>query len=77
LEPGFALLLPLVGGYLYVVGYSATQYLIAREEGDRLYFRVALTSARIKASELMTRQQAPEIAVEGDQMLRLVDDGRR
>jgi len=25
----------------------------------------------------MTRQQAPEIAVEGDQMLRLVDDGRR
>lgn len=41
MEPGFALLLPLVGGYLYVVGYSATKYLIAREEGHRLYFRVA------------------------------------
>jgi hypothetical protein len=41
LDAALALFLPLVGGYLFVVGYTALKYRVAREEGHRLYFRVA------------------------------------
>lgn len=53
MEPAFALLLPLVGGYLYVVGYAATKYLVAREEGNRLYFRVAYHGVCLFLSSLI------------------------
>lgn len=35
------MLLPLVGGYLYIRGVTTLRYKIAREDGHRLYFRVA------------------------------------
>ncbi len=41
MDAAFALLLPLVGGYLYIRGCNGLRYKAAREDGHRLYFRVA------------------------------------
>lgn len=41
MEAALALLLPLIGGNLFVRGYTALRYKAAREDGHRLYFRVA------------------------------------
>lgn len=41
MEAAFALLLPLIAGYLYVSGSKRVKYKYSREEGHRLYFRIA------------------------------------
>jgi len=41
LDPTIAILLPLIGGHQFIVGYTALKYKVAREDGHRLYFRVA------------------------------------
>lgn len=41
MDAAFALLLPLVGGYLFIKGSTFLKYKVAREDGHRLYFRVA------------------------------------
>jgi hypothetical protein len=41
LEAAFALLLPLVAGYLYVSSCNQLKYKLARDDGHRLYFRIA------------------------------------
>jgi hypothetical protein len=41
LEAALALLLPLIGGNLYVRGCTTLRYKAAREDGHRFYFRVA------------------------------------
>lgn len=41
MDPTIALLLPLIGGHQFIVGYTALKYKVAREDGHRLYFRVA------------------------------------
>jgi hypothetical protein len=40
-DAAFALLLPLIGGYHYVRLCTYVRYSVAREDGHRLYFRVA------------------------------------
>ena len=41
MEAAIALLLPLIGGNLFVRGYNGIRYKAAREDGHRFYFRVA------------------------------------
>lgn len=41
MEVAFALVLPLVAGYLYVSGCNPLRYKQARDDGHRLYFRIA------------------------------------
>lgn len=41
MEAAFALLLPLIAGYLYLSGAKRQKYKYSREDGHRLYFRVA------------------------------------
>lgn len=41
MEVAFALILPLVAGYLYVSGCNPLRYKQARDDGHRLYFRIA------------------------------------
>jgi hypothetical protein len=41
LDAAFALLLPLIAGYLYIRDSTVLRYKAAREDGHRLYFRIA------------------------------------
>lgn len=41
MDPTIAIFLPLIGGHQFIVGYTALKYKVAREDGHRLYFRVA------------------------------------